>query len=506
MYLDATQHSLSIALPPTAAAARYVVGDHNGGLSDEISFDHTFTEPIDVVGGMRLRLWVEADGSDDMDLYVAIKKIGTDGQTVDFPFANVLEHGPVALGWLRVSHRELDPERSTINRPWHTHAREELLSPGQIVPVDVEIWPSSTHFEAGEGLRLSVRGSDFYTGAVMSRHILTRNSGSHLLHTGGTYDSHLVIPVLPVDPAALEWVTEELNTMTESRPPVILVLGASGNVGSALTKRLAGGPHGIRAFFDPSTGQSATFPDGVSEIHGTFDDASALRSAMEGVDAVFALTPPSEQQIGWQRAIAGAAQEAGVRRIVKLSAFETSKDSVLQMGRWHYDGERAVAETGCEYVILRPQYFMQMLLPALIAAARTGVFTGPAAPGTRLAPVEVNDIAAVAAVALTTADLNGQILIPTGPAALSFDEMAAELSAIVRRDIRYVQRSAADVHRDFTARGWPEWHISDYLKIHGEAASPLVTTCVAELTGVEPTSFAAFLAGHATELLTAASK
>jgi len=288
---------------------------------------------------------------------------------------------------------------------------------------------------------------------------------------------------------------------TPAAAPVILVLGASGNVGSALTRRLAGGSHTVRAFYDPTTGQSATFPDSVDEIHGTFDDAPALRSAMQGVDAIFALTPPSERQVGWQRAIAGAARAAGVRRIVKLSAFETGSDSVLQMGRWHYDGEQVVAETGCEYVILRPQYFMQMLLPALVTAARTGVFTGPAAPGTRLAAVDVNDIAAVAAVALTRADLNGQILIPTGPAALSFDEMAAELSSLLHRKIRYVQRSAAEVRSDFAARGWPEWHISDYLKIHGEAASPLVTNCVVGLTGNEPTSFAAFLAGHAAELL-----
>ena len=294
--------------------------------------------------------------------------------------------------------------------------------------------------------------------------------------------------------------------MPESRQHVILVLGASGNVGSALTRRLAGGPCGVRAFFDPSTGQSATFPDDVNQIHGTFDDASALVTAMEGVDAVFSLTPPSERQIGWQRTIAGAAREAGVRRIVKLSAFETSRDSILQMGRWHHDGELAVAETGCEYVILRPQYFMQMLLPALKAAAGTGVFAGPAAPGTRLAPIDVTDIAAVAAVALTTAELNGQTLVPTGPTALTFDEMAAELSAVVHRDIRYVQRSAAEVRSDFTARGWPAWHISDYLKIHGEAASPLVTTCVAELTGARPTSFSAFLAGHAAELRTAAKR
>lgn len=207
LFLDAGAHTLTEQAPQVEATARYEAGKDS---ADDTSFDYTFTSPVDVIGGMKLRLWVEADGSDDMDMYVAIKKIDRDGNTVDFPFANVLEQGPTALGWLRVSHRSVDSDRSSDNRPWHTHLREDKLSAGQIVDVDIEIWPSGTRFEAGEGFRLLLRGSDFYTGAVMSRHLETRNNGNHLLHTGGSkYDSFLVIPMLPVEPSSTDWPADD---------------------------------------------------------------------------------------------------------------------------------------------------------------------------------------------------------------------------------------------------------------------------------------------------------
>lgn len=207
LFLDAGAHTLTEQAPQVEATARYEAGKDS---ADDTSFDYTFTSAVDVIGGMKLRLWVEADGSDDMDMYVAIKKIDRDGNTVDFPFANVLEQGPTALGWLRVSHRSVDSDRSSNNRPWHTHLREDKLSAGQIVDVDIEIWPSGTRFEAGEGLRLLLRGSDFYTGAVMSRHLETRNNGNHLLHTGGSkYDSFLVIPTLPVEPSSTDWPADD---------------------------------------------------------------------------------------------------------------------------------------------------------------------------------------------------------------------------------------------------------------------------------------------------------
>ena len=148
---------------------------------------------------MKLRLWVEAEGSDDMDLFVAVQKLDANGKQVPFAFFTALEDGPVALGWLRVSHRELDEQRSTPEQPWHTHQRELRLGPGEVVPVEIEIWPSSTRFMAGERLRVVVQGSDIYKyppQLFADRHVDTRNTGRHIIHTGGRFDSHLLIPVV----------------------------------------------------------------------------------------------------------------------------------------------------------------------------------------------------------------------------------------------------------------------------------------------------------------------
>jgi len=141
-----------------------------------------------------------------MDLFVAIQKVDASGALVPFVFYAMLENGPVALGWLRVSHRELDAKRSTAEQPVHTHEREQLLKPRERVGVDVEIWPSSTVFRAAERLRVRIQGSDIYQeglpNAPFARHEQTRNRGINVIHTGGpehggATPSHLLIPVIP---------------------------------------------------------------------------------------------------------------------------------------------------------------------------------------------------------------------------------------------------------------------------------------------------------------------
>ena len=102
---------------------------------------------------MNLKLWVQAEGADDMDLFVAIEKVDRTGYIVPFPFFSNHDDGPVALGWQRVSHRELDEQRYTPYQPFHKHQRESKLTADEIVPVEIEIWPSSTLFERGEKLR-----------------------------------------------------------------------------------------------------------------------------------------------------------------------------------------------------------------------------------------------------------------------------------------------------------------------------------------------------------------
>ena len=151
---------------------------------------------------MKLHLWVEAVGAQDMDLFVAIEKLDVSGARVPFTFYAMNENGPAALGWLRVSHRALDPSRSRPEQPVHRHTTEQPLAPGQCVAVEIEIWPSATRFRAGESLRLVVQGRDIpepgEPNAPAALHEQTRNRGLHVLYTGGARDSYLLIPVVPV--------------------------------------------------------------------------------------------------------------------------------------------------------------------------------------------------------------------------------------------------------------------------------------------------------------------
>ena len=164
------------------------------------TFDYRFTRDTELTGHMKLRLWLEAQGARDADVFVAVQKLDGRGAPVGFTFYAFYENGPVALGWLRASHRALDMPLSTPWQPVHPHVREELLPEGSAVALEIEIWPSSTLFRAGESLRLLVQGSDVYTDALpnlpFARHDRTRNAGTHVLRTGGEYDAHLLVPVV----------------------------------------------------------------------------------------------------------------------------------------------------------------------------------------------------------------------------------------------------------------------------------------------------------------------
>jgi hypothetical protein len=119
---------------------------------------------------------------------------------VPFAFWAHFEDGPVALGWLRASHRELDAELSTTYQPVLRHQRELKLQAGEPVPLDIEIWPSGTRFEAGEQLRLIIQGSDIYKypqPTMADRHEDSVNRGLHDIHTGGSFGSYLLLPVIP---------------------------------------------------------------------------------------------------------------------------------------------------------------------------------------------------------------------------------------------------------------------------------------------------------------------
>jgi len=200
LWLDAADGSLADDPPVGQAEKRYdplADPDSPGGRAQ---FDIRFDKATELTGHSKLRLWVEAEGADDMDLFVALQKLDKDGKEVPFTFYAFFDDGPLALGWLRASHRDLDEAKSKPEQPVHHHKAEERLEPGVPVPLDIEIWPTSVSFEAGEGLRVVVQGKDLYRddpyNLAFARHDDLRNAGIHILHTGGRYDSHLLIPII----------------------------------------------------------------------------------------------------------------------------------------------------------------------------------------------------------------------------------------------------------------------------------------------------------------------
>jgi len=193
LYLDAAQRALCDQAPAEPASLSYE------SLADEPQavFDHRFTSATELVGHMKLKLHVSAAESDDLDLFVAIQKVAANGEVVGFTHFAIFEGGPVAMGWLRVSHRELDPAASTEFQPVLKHQRLQKVAPGEIVEVDIEILASGTRFEAGESLRLVVKGRDIYKypkPLLYAHHEDTVNLGLHTIHTGGNFPSYLLIP------------------------------------------------------------------------------------------------------------------------------------------------------------------------------------------------------------------------------------------------------------------------------------------------------------------------
>lgn len=189
LYLNASSLALSKEEVMQESMIRY---DANEGV---VNFDYPFIEDTEITGYMKLKLWVEADGHNEMDLFVNIQKTDEEGNWL--PTYILGEAHPGTWGKMRVSHRKLDEKLSTSFEPVQAHTIEEKLNPGEIVPVEIAIVPSSKIWHKGQKLRIQVAGRYIREGWFEPLSWETDNQGDHIIHTGGKYDSFLQIPVIP---------------------------------------------------------------------------------------------------------------------------------------------------------------------------------------------------------------------------------------------------------------------------------------------------------------------
>jgi predicted acyl esterase len=114
---------------------------------------------IEITGPVAAKLWI-ASQTTDADVFMVLRLFDPKGKEITFIGSND-PRVPIGLGWLRASHRKLDPAKSLPYRPWHTHDEEWPLQPGEPVELDVEIWPTSIVVPRGYQLALSIRGRDY---------------------------------------------------------------------------------------------------------------------------------------------------------------------------------------------------------------------------------------------------------------------------------------------------------------------------------------------------------
>lgn len=207
-HLDGTSAQLTGTAPVTESAASYLSEDKDG----HVEFTTTFTEETQLVGYPKVRLWVEADGYDDMDLFVFLEKLDARGHRLETlnvpsrsPILKILtRHGATILkykgsnGRLRVSLRHLDERESTDAVPVQSFDKAEKLSRGQIVDAEIPLFPIGLILHPGEQLRLVITGHN-PIGSPMPRTADAEpdNKGRHIIHTGGQHDSYLQLPVMP---------------------------------------------------------------------------------------------------------------------------------------------------------------------------------------------------------------------------------------------------------------------------------------------------------------------
>jgi uncharacterized protein YbjT (DUF2867 family) len=276
---------------------------------------------------------------------------------------------------------------------------------------------------------------------------------------------------------------------------MILLTGATGNVGRPLTRLLVDASVSFKIFArDPERARS-TFGCGVEVIQGDLADPYSLKAALTGVEVLFLLNGDSAPE----EAVVDVAVRSGVRRVVKQSALAEG----LEPPSFHRRVEERLERSGLGWTHLRPNAFMQTLLgylPTLISDE--GILCLPAGQG-RVGWVDARDIAAVAFHALTEDNDEGRTYPITGPESLSMADIAGMISEATDRSVRYEDIPTEMARERLLAAGLPP-SFADFLTGFYAAvragAHDVVTDTVADVSGRTPYTFDSFVREYAAAL------
>jgi len=277
---------------------------------------------------------------------------------------------------------------------------------------------------------------------------------------------------------------------------MILITGASGNVGKEVLKQVAATGAKVRAAFQTVT-KAAAAPSGVEIATMDYNKPETLQAALKGIERVFLVAPPTPNLPALERKAIDEIKQSGVRHVVKLSAMG-GRDAIFP--RQHADSEDYIKSSGVPYTFLRPNGFMQNFVTYNGATINTqNAFYGSQGDG-EVSHIDLRDIAAVAVKTLIEDGHQGKAYTLTGPEALSNTRVAEILSEDTGREIKYVDLTAEQFKQALLGAGLPEWSanaLADLQQFYRRGGASAVTRDVEQLLGRKPTSFEQFSRDYA---------
>lgn len=278
----------------------------------------------------------------------------------------------------------------------------------------------------------------------------------------------------------------------------VLVTGATGTIGARVVRALHAKGVPVRAFVrDPS--RAATVLGPVEMAVGDFADAASVRDALDGVRRLLLCSPNHPRQVAHETAVIDVVAAAEVEMLVKVGANGAEVGSPLQFWDAHGRIEQHLRDSGLPWVVLHPTSYTSNLLAAAGSIREAGLLFAPAGDA-KVALVDPHDVAAVAAAVLTEDGHEGRTYTLTGPEAVTYHDVAAQLSAALGRQVGYVNVPDEAAREAMVGSGMPGW-LADQLVILWaqlrDGAAAATTDVVRVLTGRDPRTVADFVRDNA---------
>lgn len=283
---------------------------------------------------------------------------------------------------------------------------------------------------------------------------------------------------------------------------MICITGAGGTVGSAVIKKLESVKAPFRAAYFSEEKAQAAKKRGIDTAIIDYNQPETLRKAFQGCNKLFLLGPNDINQTQLELNAVEAANSSGVQHIVKQSVMGAEGET-FSLAQVHRPVEKAIESSGMTWTFLRPNSFMQNVVTFMGPTIKAEAAFFSASGEAKISHVDVRDIARVAMKVLTDPGHAGKAYTLTGPAALTYDDLANELSEVLGWKIRHVNLSPADYKQGMLAEGMPEAladRMLDLERYFREDQGSRITEEIRQVTGNDPRRFSQYAHDHASSL------